>query len=98
MHIFIVMLPLIYVGVISLSSSICISHFITREILRNIFKSNIKEKKIDSKVKFKKEIRVRYIPSRKNISNGTLERLWYSQNDYNSFKNNFLKLKKYNSI
>ena len=98
MHIFIVMLPLIYVGVISLSSSICISHFITREILRNIFKINIKETKIDSKVKFKQEIRVRYIPSRKNISNDTLERLWYNQNDYNLFKNNFLKLKKYNSI
>ena len=98
MHIFIVMLPLIYVGVISLSSSICISHFITREILRNIFKINIKKTKIDSKVKFKQEIRVRYIPSRKNISNDTLERLWYTQNDYNLFKNNFLKFKKYNSI
>lgn len=99
------MIFLIYIGITSFSLSFTISNFITREILRNRYEVEIyekKDKKLDiknlSKVKFNKEIKVRYIPSRQILSPKTLSELWYNQNDFNTFKNNYKFETKYNSI
>tara|TARA_B100000700_G_C14784170_1_gene732749 strand:- start:543 stop:821 length:279 start_codon:yes stop_codon:yes gene_type:complete len=92
------MLPLIYVGLISFISSFTISHSFTREYLRDNFEGELIEKKKDSKVKFNTNIRFKVIPPISNISTNTINKLWYKNEDYEEFKNNFLKLKKYNSI
>lgn len=99
------MLPLIYVGLITFISSFTLTHSITREILRFNFERKIEDSKpkIDdfkqnSKVKFKTDINVRYIPSRTNLSTTTLNKLWYTNKDYEIFKINYQKLKKHNSI
>ena len=92
------MLPLIYVGFISFISSFTISHSFTREILRFNFEGELIEKKTDSKVKFNTEIRFKTISPISNISSNTINKLWYKNEDYEEFKNDFLKLKKYNSI
>ena len=54
--------------------------------------------KTSSKVKFNKEILVRYIPSIQSFSPNTVSDLWYSQNDLKIFKHNYLFEKKYKSI
>jgi hypothetical protein len=97
------MLPLIYLGITSFTLSFTISNFLTSEILRNRFKSKIKqEKRLQSKslskVKFNKEIKVRYIPTRECLSSNTLSNLWYSNQDLTTFKHNYLFEKKYKSI
>lgn len=92
------MLPLIYVGFISFISSFTISHSFTREILRFNFEGELIEKKTDSKVKFNTEIRFKTISPISNISSNTINKLWYKNEDYEEFKNEYLKLKKYNSI
>ena len=92
------MLPLIYVGFISFISSFTISHSFTREYLRDNFEGELIEKKTDSKVKFNTEIRFKTISPISNISSNTINKLWYKNEDYEEFKNDFLKLKKYNSI
>lgn len=97
------MIFLIYIGITSFSLSFTISNFITREILRNRFESeiyeekNLKSKSL-SKVKFNTKIKVRYIPSRQILSPNTLSDLWYNQRDFDIFKKNYLFEKKYNSI
>jgi hypothetical protein len=97
------MLPLIYLGITSFTLSFTISNFLTSEILRNRFKSKIKqEKRLQpkslSKVKFNQEIKVRYIPTRECLSSNTLSNLWYSNQDLTTFKHNYLFEKKYKSI
>ena len=92
------MLPLIYVGFISFISSFTISHTFTREILRFNFEGELIEKKTDSKVKFNTEIRFKTISPISNISSNTINKLWNKNEDYEEFKNEYLKLKKYNSI
>ena len=97
------MLPLLYVGIISFVSSFSISNFFTREILRHIYEKQIELSNnsfildnylipnIYSKVKFNYKIRVIYIPTRQNISSNSLNKLWYTKNDYDKFKKNFLE-------
>lgn len=97
------MIFLIYMGITSFSLSFTISNFVTREILRNRYEVEIYEEmnnktKNLSKVKFNKEIKVRFIPSRQFLSPKTLSELWYNQNDFNTFKKNYLMETKYNSI
>jgi len=92
------MLPLIYVGLISFISSFTISHSFTREYLRDNFEGELIEKKTDSKVKFNTEVRFKIISPISNISYNTINQLWYNKKDYEEFKNEYLKLKKYNSI
>ena len=92
------MLPLIYVGFISFISSFTISHFFTREYLRDNFGGEFIEQKKDSKVKFNTEVRFKAITPISNISSNTINKLWYKNEDYEEFKNEYLKLKKYNSI
>ena len=97
------MIFLIYIGITSFSLSFTISNFITREILRNRFESelyeekNLKSKSL-SKVKFNTKIKIRYIPSRQMLSPNTLSELWYNQNDFNTFKKSYMFETKYNSI
>ena len=97
------MIFLIYMGVTSFTLSFTISNFVTREILRNRFESelyeekNLKSKSL-SKVKFNTKIKVRYIPSRQILSPNTLSELWYNQNDFNTFKKSYMFETKYNSI
>jgi hypothetical protein len=92
------MLPLIYVGLISFISSFTISHSFTREYLRDNFEGGFIENKTDSKVKFNTEVRFKAITPISNISSNTINKLWYKNEDYEEFKNEYLKLKKYNSI
>lgn len=92
------MLPLIYVGILSFVSSFMISHSITIECLRYTIESKIEETKKDSKVKFNTEVRYKLITPISNISSDTLDKLWYKKEDYKKFKNDFIKLKRYNSI
>ena len=92
------MIPLIYIGIFSFLSSFTISHSITREYLRHTFDIKIQESKKDSKVKFNTKVRFKVITPISNISNNTLDKLWYKKEDYQEFKKEFLKFKKYNSI
>ena len=87
------MIPLLYVGLMSFSSSFIIGYSITIEILRREFELSNIQPKNNSKVKFKPEIRFRTIPNRYNISENSLNELWYSRNDYETFKKKFLEFK-----
>tara|TARA_Y100000991_G_scaffold126246_1_gene95068 strand:+ start:114 stop:413 length:300 start_codon:yes stop_codon:yes gene_type:complete len=99
------MVPLIFLGISSFTLSFTISNFITSEILRNRFENEIyterelflPQKKL-SKVRFNKEIRVRYIPTIDSLCPNTLYDLWYNKNDLRIFKHNYLFYKKYKSI
>ena len=99
------MFPLILLGISSFTLSFTISNFITSEILRNRFENQMYtekelsvQKKNLSKVKFNKEIRVRYIPTIQSLSPNTVSELWYNKNDFQIFKHNYLFDKKYKSI
>ena len=92
------MLPLIYVGVFCFISSFTVSHSITREYLRYTIENHVEETKKDSKVKFNTEVRYKLITPISNISSDTIDKLWYKNEDYKKFKNDFIKLKRYNSI
>ena len=87
------MIPFLYIGLMSFSSSFIISYSVTTELLRRDFELSNIEPKNDSKVKFKPEIRFRTIPNRYTISENTLNELWYSRDDYETFKQKFLKFK-----
>lgn len=96
------MIPLIYVGIISFLSSFTVSHFTTRELLRykyeqEMYETFIEPKK-DSLVRFNKVIKVRTIPSVKDLSSNTLSSLWYQSNDYYKFHLEYSLAEKYNSI
>jgi hypothetical protein len=90
------MIPLLYVGVLSLLSSFSVSHFITSEYLRYTYVEP-KKKLI---VKFDKIIRVRTIPSVRSLSSNTLNKLWYTGRDYARFKQEYINnmVTKYNTI
>lgn len=99
------MIPLIFLGISSFTFSFTISNFVTSEILRNRLENEIYREiylslqpKTSSKVKFNKEIRVRYIPSIQSLSPNTVSDLWYNKNDLRIFKHNYLFDKKYKSI
>ena len=95
------MFPILYIGITSFISSFIVSNSITREYLRyryenEIINQNKTKNKKDSKVKFKKNIRVIYIP---NISNSGINtsKIWYKIDDYKKFKQDYIQ-SKYNSI
>ena len=99
------MVPLIFLGISSFTLSFTISNFITSEILRNRFENEIYTErelslpqKTISKVKFNKEIRIRYIPTIQSLSPKTISNIWYNKNDFKIFKHNYLFDKKYKSI
>ena len=92
------MFPLLYIGITCFAGTFSVTHFVTREILKHKFESHLFHKKNKSKVKFKKKIEVEYVASRQNLSSRTLNNLWYSKKDYENFKTNYLKSRKYRSI
>ena len=99
------MFPFILWGISSFTLSFTLSNFITREILRNRLENEIYaekelslQKKTLYKVKFNKEIRVRYIPTIQSLSPNTVSDLWYNQDDLRIFQHNYLFDKKYKSI
>ena len=92
------MIPLIYIGFSSFFLSFTISHSVTREYLRYTYEIKLKDLKKDSKVKFNNKVNFKIISPISNISSNTLEKLWYKKEDYQEFKNEFIKLKRYNSI
>tara|TARA_B100001027_G_C16262035_1_gene329975 strand:+ start:2200 stop:2514 length:315 start_codon:yes stop_codon:yes gene_type:complete len=99
------MLPFIYIGIISFLSSFTISHYTTREILKNNYESDIKyesyikyESDIKSpnsrsKVRFNNKVLVKYIPNRKSISISSINELWYTSKEYKYFIKFYLKNK-----
>ena len=94
------MIPILYLGIISFFSSFSISHVITREYLRyryeqELYKENYTKK---SSVKFNKYVAFKEIPSIKEISSNSLSELWYSSQDYDFFKKEYLLHNKYKSI
>ena len=94
------MIPILYLGIISFFSSFSISNVITREYLRyryeqELYKENYTKK---SSVKFNKYVAFKEIPSIKEISSNSLSELWYSSQDYDFFKKEYLLHNKYKSI
>ena len=92
------MFPLIYIGFISFISCFTISHLITMEYLTNPFEIETMEPKKDSRVRFNTEIRFKASMPISSLSSHTIDQLWYNKNDYDKFKNDFIKFKRYNSI
>jgi hypothetical protein len=96
------MIPLLYVGIISFISSFTVSNIITREYLRVNYEYthepfNDRSKK-NSLVKFNTSIKVKTIPSIKDISSNTLSELWYNKEEYDVFKKDYILSRKHNSI
>ena len=71
------MIPLLYVALMSFSPSFIIGYSVTTELLRREFELSNIQPKNDSKVKFKPEIRFKTISNRYNISENSLNELWY---------------------
>jgi hypothetical protein len=94
------MIPIVYVGIISFFSSFSISNVITREYLRYIYEQEIYKEDYTKKslVKFNKYVAFKEIPSIKEISSNSLNELWYSSQDYEIFKKEYLLYNKYKSI
>lgn len=96
------MISLLFIGMFSFVSSFTVSHITTREILRYNYEEYVSQLKSISKnnslVKFDTTIRVRTIPSIKDLSSNTLSNLWYNSNDYERFRIQYSLTRKYNSI
>jgi hypothetical protein len=94
------MIPIVYVGIISFFSSFSISNVITREYLRYTYEKEIYKEDYTKKslVKFNKYVAFKEIPSIKEISSNSLNKLWYSSQDYEIFKKEYLLYNKYKSI
>ena len=96
------MISLLFIGIFSFVSSFTVSHITTREILRYNYEEYVSQLKPISKnsslVKFDTTIRVRTIPSIKDLSSNTLSSLWYDSKDYYKFKLDYSLTAKYNSI
>jgi hypothetical protein len=94
------MIPIVYVGIISFFSSFSISNVITREYLRYTYEKEIYKEDYTKKslVKFNKYVAFKEIPSIKEISSNSLNELWYSSQDYEIFKKEYLLYNKYKSI
>lgn len=96
------MISLLFIGIFSFVSSFTVSHITTREILRYNYEEYVSQLKPISKnsslVKFDTTIRVRTIPSIKELSSNTLSNLWYNSNDYERFRIHYSLTRKYNSI
>ena len=96
------MISLLFIGIFSFVSSFTVSHITTREILRYNYEEYVSQLKPISKnsslVKFDTTIRVRTIPSVKELSSNTLSNLWYNSNDYERFRIHHSLTRKYNSI
>tara|TARA_B100000902_G_C26465376_1_gene507494 strand:+ start:209 stop:487 length:279 start_codon:yes stop_codon:yes gene_type:complete len=92
------MIPLIYIGLISLSSGFTISYSVIREILKSKYDLKIVNKKNDTLIKFNNEVKVHFIKSKANLSSKSLSELWYSNQDYIKFKNDYINSKKNYSI
>jgi len=96
------MISLLFIGMFSFVSSFTVSHITTREILRYNYEEYVSQLKSISKnnslVKFDTTIRVRTIPSIKDLSSNTLSNLWYNSNDYERFRIHYSLTRKYNSI
>ncbi len=96
------MISLLFIGIFSFVSSFTVSHITTREILRYNYEEYVSQLKPISKnsslVKFDTTIRVRTIPSVKELSSNTLSNLWYNSNDYERFRIHYSLTRKYNSI
>ncbi len=96
------MISLLFIGIFSFVSSFTVSHITTREILRYNYEEYVSQLKSISKnsslVKFDTTIRVRTIPSIKELSSNTLSNLWYNSNDYERFRIHYSLTRKYNSI
>lgn len=94
MRIILYMLLLLLGGISAFSASFTLSYSITREILKyQLERYYIQIKQSQSKVRFKPVISVRSIPHRRNLSSDTLNKLWYSNIDYEYFNNCYLKEK-----
>ena len=94
------MIPIVYVGIITFFSSFSISNVITREYLRYTYEKEIYKEDYTKKslVKFNKYVAFKEIPSIKEISSNSLNELWYSSQDYEIFKKEYLLYNKYKSI
>lgn len=92
------MISLLFIGIFSFVSSFTVSHITTREILRYNISQLKPISKNSSLVKFDTTIRVRTIPSVKELSSNTLSNLWYNSNDYERFRIHHSLTRKYNSI
>ena len=94
------MIPILYLGIISFFSSFSISNVITREYLRYRYEQELNKEFYTKKslVKFNKYVSYKEIPSIKEISSNSLSELWYSSQDYEFFKKEYLLYKKYKSI
>jgi hypothetical protein len=94
------MIAIVYVGIISFFSSFSISNVITREYLRYTYEKEIYKEDYTKKslVKFNKYVAFKEIPSIKEISSNSLNELWYSSQDYEIFKKEYLLYNKYKSI
>ena len=92
------MISLLFIGIFSFVSSFTVSHITTREILRYNISQLKPISKNSSLVKFDTTIRVRTIPSIKDLSSNTLSNLWYNSNDYERFRIHYSLTRKYNSI
>lgn len=95
------MLFLLCGGITVFSVSFTLSYSITRDILRYRLERLFLKQKSPPKVTFEQIVSVKHIPNRKAISSDTLNKLWYSDIDYEYFKycymHNYGK-KHYNSI
>ena len=96
------MISLLFIGIFSFVSSFTVSHITTREILRYNIEEYVSQLKPilknSSLVKFNTTVRVRMIPSIKDLSSNTLSNLWYNSNDYERFRIHHSLTRKYNSI
>ena len=102
------MIPLVYVGVIAFGASFISAYSITRELLKFHFDMDFYKETFLSKVKFKKDITIKYIPNRYTLSPNTINKLWYNNKDYKEFVEEYKRIeefkkrnqyqKKYNSI
>lgn len=80
------MLFLLCGGITVFSVSFTLSYSITRDILRYRLERLFLQKKSLPKVTFEKVVSVKRIPDRKTISSDALNKLWYSDIDYEYFK------------
>ena len=86
------MIPLIYIGLLSFGTSFTLSFTTTYEYLRLRLETEInKLNESKTKIKFDKNVNVRLIESKRELSHNSLNKLWYNKNDYEKFKYDFVK-------
>ena len=96
-----IMIPLLYIGIISFSGSFLLSFSVTTEYLRmrtNFLLDQMSPKKKSTSIKFNNVIRFKYIEPRDKLSSTTLSKLWYTKEDYQQFQEDYKRESKYHSI